>query len=86
MTWFVEAAVRFAGDPGQLVSFDVRFLDHVFGGERFECTGTVTAIDPDQGQARLEMLATSNGRPVLDGTATVRVSGAGPGSVISNKH
>ena len=72
MTWFAEAAVRFAGGPDRLVSFEVRFLDHVFGGERFECAGRVTAIDPDQGQARLELLATSNGRPVLGGTATVR--------------
>ncbi|MFZ0971843.1 MAG: MaoC family dehydratase [Solirubrobacteraceae bacterium] len=72
MTWFAEAAVRFAGGRERLLSFEVRFLDHVFGGERFECTGTVTAIDPDQGQARLELLATSNGRPVLGGTALVR--------------
>jgi acyl dehydratase len=73
MTWFAEAAVRFAGAPERLLSFEVRFLDHVLGGERFECTGTVTAIDPEEGQARLELLATSNGRPVLDGTATVRI-------------
>jgi acyl dehydratase len=72
MTWFVEAAVRFAGGPERLVSFEVRFLDHVFAGERFECTGTVTAIDPVPGQARLELLATSNGRRVLGGTAMVR--------------
>jgi acyl dehydratase len=72
MTWFAEAAVRFAGGPERLVSFEVRFLDHVFGGERFECAGTVTAIDPDQRQARLELLATSNGRAVRDGTAIVR--------------
>jgi acyl dehydratase len=74
MTWFAEAAARFAGGRERLVSFDVRFLDHVFAGERFECTGTVTAVDPDHGQARLELLATSNGRPVLGGTATVRTS------------
>jgi len=72
MTWFAEAAVRFAGGPERLVSFEVRFLDQVFGGERFECTGTVTAIDPDQGRVRLELLATSGGRPVLGGTAVVR--------------
>jgi acyl dehydratase len=72
MTWFAEAAARFAGGPERLVSFEVRFLDHVFGGERFECTGTVAAVDPGEGQARLELLATSGGRPVLGGTATVR--------------
>jgi acyl dehydratase len=86
MTWFAEAAVRFAGGRERLVSFEVRFLDHVFGGDRFECTGTVTAIDPDEGQARLELHATSNGRPVLGGTAIVRVNAVGLDSVISNKH
>lgn len=72
MTWLVEAAVRFVGGPERLVSFEVRFLDYVFGGERFECAGTVTAIDPDGAQAHLELHATSNGRPVLAGAATVR--------------
>jgi acyl dehydratase len=74
MTWFAEAAARFAGGRERLVSFEVRFLDHVLAHDRFECTGTVTAIDPARGHARLELLATSNGRPVLDGTATVRTA------------
>ncbi len=72
MTWFVEAAVRFAGGAERLVSFKVRFLDNVFAGERFECAGTITAIDADAAQAELELVATANGRPVLGGTAIVR--------------
>jgi acyl dehydratase len=72
MTWFVEAAVRFAGGADRLVSFKVRFLDNVFAGERFECTGTITKIDADAAQAELELVATANGRPVLGGTAVVR--------------
>ena len=72
MTWFVEAAVRFAGGADRLVSFKVRFLDNVFAGERFECTGTITAVDADGAQAELELVATANGRPVLGGTAVVR--------------
>lgn len=72
MTWFAEAAVRFAGGPERLVSFQVRFLDNVFGGERFECTGTITAIDAGQARAELELVANADGRPVLAGTAVVR--------------
>jgi acyl dehydratase len=72
MTWFVEAAVRFAGGVDRLVSFKVRFLDNVFAGQRFECTGTITALDADAAQAELELAATANGRPVLGGTAVVR--------------
>jgi acyl dehydratase len=72
MTWFTEAAVRFAGGPERLVSFSVRFLDNVFAGERFACTGKIAAIDPDAGEAELELLATADGRPVLGGTAVVK--------------
>jgi acyl dehydratase len=74
MTWFVEAAVRFAGGADRLVSFRVRFLDNVFAGERFECTGTITALHADAEQAELELAATANGRPVLGGTAVIRTA------------
>ena len=73
MTWLVEAAARFAGGRDRLLSFRVRFLDNVFAGERFECGGTVTAVDADAGEASLELLASANGRPVLSGTAVIRI-------------
>ena len=72
MTWFVEAAVRFAGGADRLVSFNVRFLDNVFAGERFECAGTITAIDADAARAELELVATADERPVLSGTAVIK--------------
>jgi acyl dehydratase len=74
MTWFLEAAVRFAGGADRLVSFKVRFLDNVFAGERFECTGTITAIDAGAAHAELDLIATANGRQVLGGTAVVRTA------------
>jgi hypothetical protein len=45
----------------------------VLGGERFECTGTVTAVDHDAGRAELEVGATSDGRPALGGTAVIKI-------------
>ena len=86
MTWFVEAAVRFAGGADRLLSFKVRFLDNVFAGDRFECTGTVSAVDANSGHAELELLATANGRPVLGGTAVVRTAAGGNRPVNSTKH
>lgn len=74
MTWFVEAAVRFAGGVDRLVSFNVRFLDNVFAGERFECTGAITALEAEAGRAELALAATANGRPVLGGTAVIRTT------------
>jgi len=71
LTWLIESAVRFAGGPERLVSVKIRFLGNVFGGERFECTGTVAAVDHDAGVAELELSATSDGRPVLGGVAVV---------------
>ena len=72
MTWFTEAAARFAGGWERLLDFNVRFLDNVYAGERVECTGTVTAVDASTGEAKLELLAAADGRPVLAGTAVVR--------------
>jgi acyl dehydratase len=71
LTWMIEAVVRFAGGPAALRSFKVRFLGNVFAGERFECTGSVTAIDREAGTAEIELAATADDRPVLGGTATV---------------
>ena len=51
MTWFTEAAARFAGGWERLLDFNVRFLDNVYAGERVECTGTVTAVDANKGEA-----------------------------------
>jgi acyl dehydratase len=73
MTWLAEAAAQFAGGRDRLVSFRVRFLDNVFAGERFECGGTVTSVDADSGEAHLELRASANSRPVLSGTAVIRV-------------
>ena len=45
VTWLLESVQRFAGGPDKVRSFSVRFLGNVFGGERFEVTGEVTAVD-----------------------------------------
>ena len=67
----MEAVCRFGGGPESLQRIRLRFLGNVFGGERFECTGKVVAVDGDV--AELEVGATANGRPVLGGTAWVKV-------------
>jgi acyl dehydratase len=74
LAFLMEAVSRFAGGPENLKAIRLRFLGNVFGGERVECTGTVTAVDAEAGTAELEVAATSDGRPVLGGTATVRLA------------
>jgi acyl dehydratase len=73
VTWLTEFVQRFAGGPDKLVTIKIRFLGNVFGGERFECTGKVTAVDTDAGRAELEVGATSNGRGALGGTAVIKI-------------
>ncbi len=73
MTWLLESVQRFAGGADRIVSVKIRFLGNVFGGERYEVTGTVTSIDAATGVAELEFSATSDGRPALGGIARVRV-------------
>ena len=69
--------VRFAGSPEALLSIRARFLGNVFAGERVECTGTVTAVDSGSGVAHIDLGATSDGRPVLAGSATVALKRTG---------
>jgi acyl dehydratase len=73
MTWMIESVQRFAGGADKVASIKIRFLGNVFGGERYEVTGTVTAIDAAAGIAEIEVSATSDGRPALGGVARVKI-------------
>jgi acyl dehydratase len=73
VTWLTEFVQRFAGGPDRLVTIKIRFLGNVFSGDRFECTGTVTAVHAEAGTAELEVGATSDGRPALGGTAVIKI-------------
>ena len=75
--YLIEMVVRFAGSPEALLSIRARFLGNVFAGERVECTGTVTAVDPGSGVAHIDLGAVSDGRPVLSGSATVALERTG---------
>ncbi len=71
MTWLLECVQRFAGGSDKVKSVSIRFLGNVLGGERFEVSGEVTAIDEDAGEAELQLTATSGGRPALGGIARI---------------
>ena len=72
--FLLEMVSRFGGGPESVRRIKLRFLGNVFGGERVECTGTVTSVDRDAHLAELEVQAASNGRPVLGGTAWINLS------------
>jgi acyl dehydratase len=71
ITWLLECVSRFAGGADKVRSVNIRFLGNVFGGDRFEVTGTVTSVDEAAGEAELELSATSGGRPALGGVARI---------------
>jgi acyl dehydratase len=71
LSYLATVAMRFAGGASGLISFRGRFLGIVFAGDRVECGGIVTAIDPDGARATLELTATVDGRPVMAAEATV---------------
>jgi acyl dehydratase len=73
LAWFMSCALRFAGSRERLLRTQVRFLGNVFAGERFVAEGTITAVDREAGTAELTIECTSDGRPVLAGTATVAI-------------
>jgi len=73
LAWFMSCAIRFAGSRERLLRTQVRFLGNVFAGERFVAEGTVSAVDRAAGTAELAIECSSDGRPVLAGTATVAI-------------
>ena len=63
--------------PGGMVEkLAVRFVDNVYGGEHVDATGTVIAATGTDGVGHIEcelLLTAEGGRPVITGTATVRL-------------
>ena len=73
MAYLLELVSRFAGGPEAIGRFRARFLGNVFAGDRVVCTGTVTEVDEAAGTAELDLQAAVGDRPVLVGSATVRL-------------
>jgi acyl dehydratase len=71
MSYLLNLVTGWAGDPGALRRFSVRFLGNVLAGERLECAGRVASVDEEAGTAELELHAAVGERPVLSGSATV---------------
>ncbi len=71
--WTMGAAVGlvadWAGDPGAVVDYGVRFTRPVPvpdpGAATIEVTGTVGALDPEAGTARIDLTVTCDGARVL---------------------
>lgn len=55
MGTLASAIVAWAGDPGALARMSVQFRAPVFLGDTIVCGGTVTAVDPETGLARLDV-------------------------------
>jgi acyl dehydratase len=64
-----EMLTAWAG-PAALRSLRVRMLANVFAGDTVVCTGRVTAVE--DGDVTVEVEASTNGTPVVSGTAVVR--------------
>jgi acyl dehydratase len=71
LSYVLTMVTRWAGGVSALRDVRMRFLGNVFGGDRVECAGTVTAVDPVTGRAELDVRATVEGRTVLQGTVVV---------------
>jgi acyl dehydratase len=70
LSYLVNMVMREFGDVRQI---DVRFLGNVFAGDRVECSGVVTDVDPQTERITLEVRAAANDQPVLAGTIVVSI-------------
>jgi acyl dehydratase len=71
LSFVTNMLARWAGAPDRLVSLAVRFQGNVFGGDRVECRGRITAIDEAAGQVTLDVEAAVDDRVVISGVAVV---------------
>ena len=73
----VQSVVDWLGDPGRIVDYGVRFTRPVvvdsLEGAAIAVVAKVGALDPDAGEARIDLTVTAHGGTVL-GKAQVRVS------------
>ena len=71
-----EAISAWAGGSATLRSLSCRFSKPLLPGDTIICTGTVVAVDEDEGVATLEVGASSDrgDRVLTNGRATVRLS------------
>jgi acyl dehydratase len=72
MSYLLNMVTQWSGGVATLQSVAMRFLGNVFAGDRLECSGRVTAIDPETGLVTLEVAATVGDRAVLQGSVVVR--------------
>jgi acyl dehydratase len=71
MSYLLNMVTRWSGGVSTLKSADVRLLGNVFASDRVECTGTIVAVDAQAGLVTLEVQASVDGRPVLQGSVVV---------------
>ena len=73
MSYLLNMVTQWSGGVPTLRSSAMRFLGNVFAGDRVECTGHVSDVDEAAGLATLEVQATVDGRPVLQGSVVVSI-------------
>jgi acyl dehydratase len=73
LSYLVNMVMREFGDASRVRQIDVRFLGNVFAGDRVECSGVVTDVDPQTERITLEVRAAANDQPVLAGTIVVSI-------------
>ena len=71
MSYLLNMVTQWSGGVPTLRCASMRFLGNVFAGDRLECTGVVTVIDPETGLVTLDVAASVGERPVLQGQVVV---------------
>ena len=71
--WLTQCVVEWLGDEGRLVSFEYQNRQAAFVGEVLYSGGSVSSVDPESGEARLQLFVKNQrGEVITPGAATVR--------------
>lgn len=71
LSYLFNMVTRWSGGVPTLRSAAVRFLGNVFAGDRVVCTGRVSSADEAAGLVTLDVQASVDGRPVLQGSVVI---------------
>jgi hydroxyacyl-ACP dehydratase HTD2-like protein with hotdog domain len=72
--WLTQVALNWAGEQGELLSFEYSNRRASYLGERLSSGGTVTAVDPDAGLVHMDLFITNQqGDVTSPGKAVVKL-------------
>lgn len=71
IAFLLEPAIRFAGDPEAVRSYEVKLQGNIFAGDRVDSSGEVVEVDAEARTVTVALSSVSGERPIAEATAVL---------------